>query len=214
MALDAFLELQGGTPEVLGETLDNIFSKAQAIEIKTFDFSGDTVSDAANEAERGKWKEERRARKESSMHMKDISKDWSTALTELPMPDVMDFEAVKKPAATSLAFQITKDLDRASPYLFMSFCMNMKKPNQFSKAKVSFRKSGGGVSPRVYLMLEFTEVYVVHYKLSMSSSGLWPTETVRFRFSTCKVEYSKQDVKGRMVRPNIKGYDLKNQKRL
>ena len=181
MPVDVFLEvIRRGTQTLKGETRDREFGRRHAIEINSFKLgSGDVQS-----AIRGAEQEER----------KSPSQKWKVAKQEaMDMGDNME---VDEPDEDKFTFTVNKTFDSASPDLFVSYCEAAAlKTKPFEKAIVSVRKTG-----QVYLVLTFEQVYVTEYAMDLSAGdtdGI-PDEDVTFCFSTCKMEYWKQQESGRL----------------
>lgn len=101
-------------------------------------------------------------------------------------------------------FKITKECDRASPYLFKAYCLTfskrkVEKQNLFAVAEVTFRKAGGP-KPVEFLTLSFGGVIVTSYSLSVDDDGM-TKETVGFRFQACDMVYAQQTPAGTQAPP-------------
>jgi len=189
MAVDMYLELEGGSPAVVGETLDSEMSKKKAMQIESFAFSAQADDNAPEED------------------------DGMKQCIDPDMPFYAPPEEIgitQKALAWSIPFTVKKQVDRASPALFFSYCKSLSGVRaEFPKARVYFRK-GGGVDPSLcYLTLEFSKARLVGYKVELSTGerqGV--SESLTFRFAACKYIYKPQKVSGEAARPNEKGFDL------
>ncbi|HEX4000837.1 MAG TPA: type VI secretion system tube protein Hcp [Pirellulales bacterium] len=124
-------------------------------------------------------------------------------------------------------FQITKEIERSSPFLMQAFLSDSYKPkrkeyNSFSEAKVTVRKLGHGVKqgssqivPQAFLEITFRGVYIVGYEIETRGKEP-PEETVEFCFQTCEVKYISQAMTGELssANSNIKGWNFKAQQEL
>jgi type VI secretion system secreted protein Hcp len=100
-------------------------------------------------------------------------------------------------------FNIMKKTDIASNTLFQKCCTG----KHFDTAKVTFRKAGD--EQVVYLIYEFTEVFVSSVQWSGSSGGDdVPTESASFAFKTVKVTYQPQSKTGAATKPSVYGWDV------
>jgi type VI protein secretion system component Hcp len=117
-------------------------------------------------------------------------------------------------------FQISKEIDIASPFLMQAFMSNSFKPkrkeyNSFSEAKVTVMKLGHSkTSPMPYLELTFRGAHIVGYEIETRGQDP-PEETVSFCFQSCEVKYTAQTKTGAMsTTSNIKGWNFKIQQEL
>ena len=118
-------------------------------------------------------------------------------------------------------FQITKQIDKASPILMQAYFSNSFKPkrqesNSFAEAKLIVRKTGGGGSKshKVFLSLTFRGVYIVGYELETMGKDP-PQETIDFCFQTCEMNYARQLASGEVAKnPKIKGWNFVAQQEL
>jgi type VI protein secretion system component Hcp len=118
-------------------------------------------------------------------------------------------------------FQITKEVERTTPFLMQAFLSNSYKPkrreyNSFSEAKVTVRKLGHTTKqPTPFLEISFRGVYVVGYEIETQGKDP-PEETVEFCFQTCEIKYTSQALSGELTssNSNIKGWNFKAQQEL
>jgi type VI secretion system secreted protein Hcp len=98
--------------------------------------------------------------------------------------------------ATFKQFTVKKTTDTASTKLFLNLCLG----KHFDEAVVELRRSGGGegVSGATFLKYTFYLVMVEDITWSGSSGDDVPGEDCAFQYGAMKVEYSKQDIKGKM----------------
>lgn len=189
MAVDMYLELEGGSPAVVGETSDADFSKKKAMLIESFAYQCQ-VDDAAVEEDDG------------------MSQCIDPDMPYYVPPDEIDM--TRKPLAWTIPFTVKKQVDRASPSLFFNYCKSLSGVrSEFTKARVSFRKAGGTDPLMTYLTLEFSKARLVGYKVELSTGENQSTvESLTFRFAACKYIYKPQSATGEAARPNEKGFDL------
>jgi type VI protein secretion system component Hcp len=118
-------------------------------------------------------------------------------------------------------FQITKEVEKSSPFLMQAFLSNSYKPkrkeyNSFSDAKVTVRKLGHSAkAPKAFLEITFRGVYIVGYEIETKAKEP-PEETVEFCFQTCEIKYTAQAMSGELSssNSNIKGWNFKAQQEL
>ncbi|OAI49781.1 hypothetical protein AYO44_06175 [Planctomycetaceae bacterium SCGC AG-212-F19] len=113
--------------------------------------------------------------------------------------------------------KITKDTDRSSPELALSYSRNLASVREcFPKGRLLLRKRGA--TNFIFLTILFTNLYVVNYKLSMSGgkgTGAHniPDEDIEFVFESCAFRYSKQAITGGGTKPIIIGWDFQQHER-
>ncbi|QEL19458.1 type VI secretion system tube protein Hcp [Limnoglobus roseus] len=181
--IDAYLKLTTNSSQAGGEAQDSIFH--EEIEISSFSTGG------------------------GGSHSKEENED-------------MPLAVVLGRSHCPFNFEIGKNADTSSPYLFNAYCttyarLYLPDVNLFKAAEVSFRKAGAGggaadaKSGAVYLTIKFEQVVLTNYSLNTSADGA-ATETVKFAFRTCKMEYQPQTRQGSTQPPKeMKGWDfLKN----
>ena len=205
-ALDAILELfpsRKMSAHISGESLDNDWSqqsRAKAIiEIVSFRF-GDAKSLAkAKEAD-----------KKAAKRQGDDDED---------EPESGGVSSGKKTGNVEddYRFQITKQIEKATPALAQAYFSNSFKPkrheyNSFDEAKISFRKLGAHRKhPTPFFTITFRGVYVVGYELQ--TQGVEPMEeTIDFCFQTCEMSYREQARDGTLGVAKVKGWDFIGQK--
>lgn len=180
--IDAYLKLTTSSTQAAGETLDTIFT--DGVEITHFSTGGGSHARKTPDEE---------------------------------MPLALVFGRNHCP----FNFEINKAVDTSSPYLFNAYCTTygqffLPNVNVFQGAEVMFRKAGAGGAAAeatpgvVYLTMKFEQVVLTSYALN-TSSGV-ASETVKFAFRTCKMEYQAQTPAGGTQPPKeMKGWDfLKN----
>jgi type VI protein secretion system component Hcp len=177
MPLDGFLEIKpGGAPSVTGETRDAAFAGKGAMSLNSFEFGSESGAGASRGGKEDK---------KNSHGKKDPRSQ--------PKPPEMP---AGEPT-TSLYFYIKKDVDLATPDLFLAYCQNHRgdaKP--FESARVTLRRSGGR-EPQVYLVVEFQEVFVTAYEIQGGSKDELPEESVTFTFKKMvTVDYTPQGAVG------------------
>ena len=183
--VDGFLELLQAnkqTPAVKGETLDAHFAKTHAMAITAFELNSEEGKAAAMKMMAAEQEGE------------DIDQSRITAQQAKAKE-----ESLKKKGGRrfSLSFEISKDVDAASPLLFMHYCeraFNKSKAQPIPFARVTLRKSGGP-NPLNYLVLEFSDVHVASYALDAAGSEL-PGEKIAFTFKSCTLLYTPQSAAG------------------
>ena len=207
-ALDAFLELKPSrkmVAQISGESLDSKQNEAgparAIIEIMSFRF-GDAKSLAkAKEAD-----------KKADKRGGDDDDD------EPPRAEVAAGKKTGK-VEDDYRFQITKQIEKATPLLAQAYFSNAFKPkrhdyNSFDEAKVTFRKLGAhSRHPKAFFTLTFRGVYVVGYELSTQGPEP-PEETLDFCFQTCEMSYKPQSQDGTLGTANVKGWNFVSQKEM
>jgi type VI secretion system secreted protein Hcp len=95
-------------------------------------------------------------------------------------------------------FEVTKKTDTASCGLFQTCCTG----NHFDEAIIEMRRAGGSTAKSGATFMKFHFKMVVVNDISWSGSDGDDTieETVKFRYGAIKVEYFKQDSKGKMTK--------------
>jgi type VI protein secretion system component Hcp len=203
MALDGFLYLKGGarTP-IHGESLDEKFSDKDAFAINTFELSSPAAGfGSANEDQDGAGDEGDEALVGSLGSGKN-----ETAGSPKPSQSAHKDKTKKsKKHKRRWTFEITKELDLATPLLFRAYCEHAQEedPKPYT-AKLVLRKAGGKWS-FTYLELTFYEVQVISFEIKSESDKL-PKESVSFSFNKCKFRYSAQKPDGGS-KPNEKTFD-------
>ncbi len=113
-------------------------------------------------------------------------------------------------------FQITKQIEKASPHLMQAFMassykMKRKEFNDFTEARIVMRKRMGDAPPRVYLTFKFGKVKVVGYTLETQGTDP-PFETVAFSFRSCEIKYQRQKDNGTLDTPIVRSWDFEAEK--
>jgi type VI protein secretion system component Hcp len=183
MPLDGFLELKrGGAAAVEGECRDATFSVKKAMAIKSFEFGSETSSSKSDEEG---------DEDEDSGKIKPPQKKSSSA------------------HPNEFKFSVTKDVDAASPQLFVAYCQHaaaIAKP--FDTAIVTLRKAQGS-ERMIYLVMEFSGVFVSSYSINGASGDKLPEETLEFTFqNSVRYRYYPQTSAGHGA-ANIKGWNKK-----
>jgi len=101
-------------------------------------------------------------------------------------------------------FSIMKAVDKASVPLFKSVVGG----THFATGTITANKAGGG--GKVFLKVDFKELFVTSYQLSGSSEI--PMESVSFSYKTIAIEYSMQDTKGITSSAGKATYDVAQNK--
>ena len=184
--VDGFLELlkEDQSPLIKGECLDAHFGKQHAMAILTFELNSEEGKAAAAKLAMG---DEEQSDADKYMLEKKLQEQQQKQ------------QAANKAgkARFSLTFEVNKDVDAASPLLFMYYCehaFRKGKAKPIPLARLTLRKSAGAV-PLPYLVLEFTQVHVSSYSMESSPTEL-PGEKLTFSFKTCKLEYTAQAAGG------------------
>src|SRR5207247_1053187 len=142
-------ELEGGSPAVVGETLDLEMSKKKAMQIDYFAFT---------------------------CQADDNTPDEDDGLKQCIDPDMAfyvppeEIGITEKALAWTIPFTVKKQVDRASPALFFSYCKSLSgQKAEFPKARIYFRKAGGVDPSLCYLTLEFSKARLVSYEVEVST---------------------------------------------
>jgi len=99
-------------------------------------------------------------------------------------------------------FSVTKEIDSASPELFLAFCnCATDQDNPLAVARVTLRKAGGP-DPLNYLIYNFTGVAIKTWKLNCKDGADLPEEEIEFTFQELLITYTPQTTKG------VQGRDL------
>jgi len=212
MALDGFLELkgQGGSIAIKGECRDRTFAVRGAMQINSFEFGSEGGGASGGTGSQDKHGKEKHGKGPGLANTSKVQ-GAATApqLQVTPGSSGSNEAAPEADWTTTLFFKITKDVDIASPELFLAYCENTKaKPVPFAMARVTLRRAGGS-EPQVYLVVEFTDVLVTTYSVQSSKDDL-PEETVEFTFKKMvKVNYRPQSLHGHGS-ANIKEFKIKD----
>jgi type VI protein secretion system component Hcp len=205
MALDGFMYLKGGgRTAITGETKDEKFSDKDAMSIHKFELSSPAsvaeVAASKEQEEEDEEEDETPVRGGTSADKHQSGKD---AKANKDKDKKKDKETKKKRAQWS--FEISKDVDNATPLLFKAYCEHAQEqdPEPYT-AKLVLRKAGGKWSMN-YLELTFYDVQVISFEIKSEGDKL-PKEKVAFSFRKCKFRYSAQKPDGG-ARPNEKTFD-------
>ena len=215
--LDALLELTPARKmraKFSGESQDTAHqgsSQAARIEISFFRFgNAKSLAKAKAQRDRDKMEEGKREQLEEEEEDAKQVRDARERPTEKTGEKDKDYR-----------FQITKQIDKASPILMQAYFSNSFKPkrqesNSFSEAKLVVRKLGGGGSKshKSFLTLTFRGVYIVGYELETMGKDP-PQETIDFCFQTCEMSYARQLASGDVAKnPNVKGWNFVSQQQI
>jgi type VI secretion system secreted protein Hcp len=99
--------------------------------------------------------------------------------------------------ASLSSFNVMKKTDTSSASIFKACCVG----DHFDDMVVVLRKAGGADGKdNVFLTYSFKEVYVESVQWSGSTGGDdSPAESVAFAYGAVKIEYKKQDAKGKLA---------------
>src|SRR5206468_3768095 len=99
--------------------------------------------------------------------------------------------------------------DSSSPELFQEYCKKaeIKEATPFEKAVISLRTSQGQTE-FVFVVLEFTDLFIASYKVDVSDDGKLPVETVKFSFNSVTIEYAPQKKTAGSRSSTIVGWDF------
>lgn len=97
---------------------------------------------------------------------------------------------------TFAEFEITKRTDTASCGIFATCCTG----NHFDEAIIELRRSGGSgqKTGATFMKIHFKMVVVNDMNWSGSDGDDICEESIKFRYGAIKIEYFKQDAKGKM----------------
>jgi type VI protein secretion system component Hcp len=89
--------------------------------------------------------------------------------------------------------EITKQVDTASPGMFLSLC----NAGLHNEVKLVQRRSGGSLTTagEIFIAMAFKHVVVVHVDWGVGENGV-PIETARMKFDTIEIEYLPQESSG------------------
>jgi type VI protein secretion system component Hcp len=152
---------------VTGETLDAAFANPRAMELLSFKFGGKDTSTPAKKKGKGKGED------------------------EVP--------PAQKRTVELFSFSIEKYIDAASPDLLKNYALTRAKElKPFPTAKLSARKpqSNPLAKPLIFFTLEFTNLYVAKYEISLDKETNTPTEDIDCCFSSCVMTYTPQTAAG------------------
>jgi type VI protein secretion system component Hcp len=191
MALDGFLELKRqGVAAVQGECRDRTFAVKKAMSIKSFEF-GTELAPAAppDEDDDQDDDDDERPRRQAPKRSKPAAPP-------------------KNP--TEFKFSVTKEVDSATPQLFVAYCQHAAAvATPFDTAIITLRKAGGP-EPMIYLVLEFSKVFVTSFTINAGSGDTLPEETIEFSFqNSVRFRYQPQTSAGHGA-ANIKGWNKKD----
>lgn len=103
-------------------------------------------------------------------------------------------------------FHFSMSTNKASPELMIS-CATGK---HIAKALLTCRKAGD--KQQEFFKVSFTDLLISSYQVG--GGGDVPTDQISFNFATVKFEYAPQKADGSLDTPVIRGYDVKQQKKL
>lgn len=213
--IDGYLKLLDADGTfIAGESPDDILRNWISIsEFSMGDGTGATSDDEEDDTtSKKKAKAEALAAKaqglSSTKKGREVAKLSSSLLADLKtekQQEEADKEEETSKKGQKLTFTVTKELDTASPDLFLAYCRTMahKRPrseadnkvNQFHSAIVDLRKMFAG-QPRPFMVCTFWDVTLMSYKLDYDSGSSLFTETVQFKFGMYQVEYKMQSAEG------------------
>jgi len=105
-------------------------------------------------------------------------------------------EAGSADTEEAFTFTVTKDVDIATPHLFLAFCnCATDQDNPLAVAKVSLRKAAGP-EPLVYMVYKFSGVAIKSWKLTCKDGPELPEEDIDFTFQELLITYTPQTTKG------------------
>lgn len=196
MAQNLFLDIKDASGQSLqGGSNDKQFH--DKIEILTFSFGGPAISLSENEAKkRSDLKVMRKLKssmkqlmKKSRGKRKGKGSDKNGPAEETIETTVTGAEAEHD----TFSFRITKKYDYSSPDLLQSYCKNMgNEPAAFQSAAIYCRIDITGPAQLVTLQLNFANVWVVNYEMSISDETSIPDERIEFVFTKCSMTYTPQ----------------------
>jgi type VI secretion system secreted protein Hcp len=97
----------------------------------------------------------------------------------------------------------TKFVDKSTPLLYYLCCAGQT----IESAVLSVRKAGGS-APIDYLQITLNQVLITSFRSGGEGTSDRATETVTLNFSTCKVDYVKQEKDGTAGATVTKGWDV------
>jgi type VI secretion system secreted protein Hcp len=106
-------------------------------------------------------------------------------------------------------FHFVMNINKASPDLMLNCALG----SHIAKAQLTCRKAGG--KQQEYFKIFFTNLLISSYQTGGSSQGSdLPVDQISFNYATIKFEYAAQKPDGSLDTPVIRGYDLKQQKKI
>jgi type VI secretion system secreted protein Hcp len=115
------------------------------------------------------------------------------------------------PDEALFVFSITKEVDSATPQLFLAFCGDVTpSPQGFStigSARVTLRKAAG-TTPLSYLVYFFKAVHVKTWKLDCKEGDELPEEEIEFTFAELLITYKPQTTQGAAGRDICMGWNF------
>lgn len=203
MRNDAWLDIKGSNPRIVGEAQEKAFRNA--IEILAFEVGGGEFLqpieiETATAAEFVEYTDKKTGK--TVRKQKTASKKQKQTVGTKPTTSTY-----------SCTLAITKYLDKSSPDLFVNFCKTLTRmPQKMSSAVLTVRKDDGPTKLN-YLVFDFTDMYVISYELGLSEGAdPTPVEKVSFRFGSCKMTYRKQTQQA--TADVIMGWDFEGNKPL
>jgi type VI protein secretion system component Hcp len=121
----------------------------------------------------------------------------------------------------SFTFSIEKQLDKASPMLFLNYCQSMSKRSEgapFKKATVYICLPGlerkGKKEDVAWVIIELTKLSINQYGIRLDTELNIPDENITFYFETYKITYRPQTSTGQLAKPRTLGFDFRTQNAL
>jgi type VI protein secretion system component Hcp len=207
MATDIFMVIFGPGGQMQGESTDVVFKNA--IEIDTFSMDAQNLEEDV-----------RTKAAEARAGQVQKAGAWSDEMDRGGGDDIEDTDAAGGDL-DQFTFEIEKDVDRSSPALFQNFCkVKSQLTENFDRILIYLCIAGQERNAKLskeahaHVVLEFMDVHVVSYSLSLDADRNTPTETVEFYFGKYKITYRKQSEAGKLIRPRSVGWDFENNKPL
>jgi type VI protein secretion system component Hcp len=121
-------------------------------------------------------------------------------------------------ALDSFTFSIEKQMDDASPMLFLNYCQSMTKRSEgapFKQATVYICLPGierkGKKEDVAWVILEFTKLSVHQYGIRLDTELNIPDENITFFFETYKITYRPHTKTGQLEKARTLGFDFRMQ---
>ncbi len=211
MPFDGFMEFFQGGKQIQGEALDHRFGKSgSGVALINFEMSSEGLDKKKKDKDKDKDKDKQGKSGDGKPptttsprgKLTEDFDDYSEAFGQMFGDD--------KPPKYPITFKITKDVDRMSPRLYLSYCRHTDQEKGykelFEKVVVTLRKSGGPRAkpdnkPLEFLVITLGNVFVSKYSLKTDADKL-PTESVTFTCERCEMRYVPQAATG-AGRPDI-----------
>jgi type VI protein secretion system component Hcp len=210
MPIDGYMELYRNGKNVLrGEALDELFHMIHASAILSFDMSSESVD-----------KKKKKKDKETTKAPKPIpGKPLSSRRPPGPLApkktddddDDDEGEGKSKTPKEPLTFKISKFVDLATPFLYLSYCQHADEKSTrdkaFDECRLTLRKAGGGKDPLPFLLVIFCNAFVTKYTLKTDEDKL-PTENITMVCKQCAIHYTPQTPQGEGATTVFSGWDF------